>query len=71
MTGLTLGHAIFIRHGFLDYRIISHESRHVHQYEKYGGIELFLPVYLAEVVSVGYAASSFEEDARRHEIAPA
>jgi hypothetical protein len=71
MTGLTLGYAIFIRDGFLDYRIISHECRHVHQYEKYGGIEKFLPVYLAEVVSVGYVAASFEEDARRHEVAPA
>lgn len=71
MAGLTLGYAIFIRHGFLDYRMISHECRHVHQYEKCGGIEKSLPVYLAEVVSVGYAAASFEEDARRHEVAPA
>jgi hypothetical protein len=71
MVGLTLGYAIFIRHGFLDYRMISHECRHVHQYEEHGGIENFLPVYLAEVVRVGYAAASFEEDARRHEVAPA
>ena len=71
MTGLTLGYAIFIVRGFLDLRILSHESRHVYQYEAHGGIPGFLPVYLAEVVSVGYSGSTFEADARAHEMGPA
>jgi hypothetical protein len=71
MIGLTLGYAIFVVNGFLDLRILSHESRHVHQYEQHGGIAGFLPIYLAEAVSAGYAASSFEADARAHEIGPA
>ncbi len=70
MIGLTLGYTIFICKGHLGLRVLSHECRHVQQYESYSGIAAFLPVYLAEVVSVGYAASSFEADARSHEIGP-
>jgi len=71
MIGLTLGYAIFICKGHLDLRILSHESRHVYQYESNGGIAGFLPIYLAEVVTVGYAGSTFEADARNHEVQPA
>lgn len=71
MIGLTLGYAIFICKGHLRLRFLSHECRHVQQYESHGGIAAFLPVYLAEVVSVGYAVSSFEADARSHEIGSA
>ena len=68
MIGLTLGYAIFVKAGHLDTRVLSHECRHVHQYESHGGIATFLPVYLAQVVSVGYASAPFEIDARNHEI---
>jgi hypothetical protein len=44
MVGLTLGYAIFICNGYLNLRILSHESRHVYQYEAHGGIASFLPV---------------------------
>src|SRR5713101_3616336 len=70
MIGLTLGYAIFIYRGHLNLRILSHECRHVHQYESHGGIAAFLPLYLAQVVAVGYAAAPFEADARAHEIGP-
>ena len=68
MIGLTLGYAIFLRKGRVDTRLLSHECRHVYQYEAHGGIAAFLPVYLSQVVSVGYASAPFELDARNHEI---
>lgn len=68
MIGLTLGYAIFMREGHVDIRLISHESRHVYQYEAHGGIAAFLPAYLAQVVSVGYASAPFELDAQEHEV---
>ncbi len=70
MIGLTLGYAIFIVRGHLDRRLLSHECRHVHQYEEYGSIAEFLPEYLEQVVTVGYHNSSFERDARAHEVLP-
>ena len=68
MAGLTLGHAIFIRDGHLSVRLLSHELRHVAQYEAAGSIEAFLPVYLAQIVDYGYEAAPYEVDAREHEI---
>ena len=65
--GVTFGYAVFIRHGFDTNRLVSHELRHVHQYEAAGSIAAFLPVYLAQIVSVGYEQAPFELDARRHE----
>ncbi len=71
MIGLTLGYAIFISRKNFSLRLFSHESRHVHQYESHGGIAGFLPIYLAEIVRVGYAGSTYEADARSHEVGPA
>jgi hypothetical protein len=68
MAGLTLGHAIFIRRGHKDARLLSHELRHVHQYEEHGSIAAFLAVYLPQVVECGYAAAPLEMDARAHEV---
>jgi len=70
MAGLTLGHAIFIRRGHKDARLLSHELRHVHQYEQHGSIAAFLAVYLPQVVACGYAAAPLEIDARAHEVSP-
>ncbi|WP_440223857.1 hypothetical protein ACQQ2N_01270 [Dokdonella sp. MW10] len=67
--GLTLGHAVLVRHGHLDIRIASHEFRHVHQYEKAGSIACFLPVYVQQLVTHGYANAPLEIDARLHEAA--
>lgn len=68
MAGLTLGHAIFIRRGHKGARLLSHELRHVHQYEQHGSIAAFLAVYLPQVVACGYAAAPLEIDARAHEV---
>jgi hypothetical protein len=68
MAGLTLGYAVFIREGEVSRRLMSHEFRHVAQYEAAGSIDQFLPAYLQQVVEVGYHAAPYEVDARRHEI---
>jgi hypothetical protein len=68
MTGLTLGHSIFIVHGHADARLLSHELRHVHQYENLGGIDGFMSIYLGQIASVGYELAPLEQDARAHEI---
>ena len=68
MIGLTLGYGIYVRDGYADERLLSHECRHVYQYEIAGSIEEFLPVYLQQVVTCGYHNAPFELDARAHEI---
>ncbi|TFE72957.1 hypothetical protein [Methylacidiphilum caldifontis] len=68
MNGLTLGYAIIVRQGCLSSRLLSHECRHVYQYEQAGGIANFLKEYLQSVVQFGYYNSPFEQDARAHEI---
>ncbi len=67
--GLTLGHSILVVRGHLSTRVLSHEFRHVYQYESLGSIEEFLPVYLRQVAAHGYKAAPLEKDARAHEIA--
>lgn len=68
MVGLTLGHSIFIVHGHNDMRLLSHECRHVYQFETLGSIEMFLPVYLQQIIDFGYESAPLEVDARIHEI---
>ena len=65
--GLTLGYGIYIVAGHTTNRLVSHECRHVYQYEVAGSIRNFLPVYLEQIASVGYAAAPLEMDARAHE----
>jgi hypothetical protein len=65
--GLTLGYGIYIVSGHVTNRLVSHECRHVYQYEEAGSIRKFLPVYLGQIASVGYAAAPLEMDARAHE----
>ena len=66
--GLTLGHAVIVRRGFeKEVRLLSHEFRHVAQYEAMGGIGPFLVTHLKSLVEVGYENSPFERDARAHE----
>jgi hypothetical protein len=68
MVGLTLGYSIFLVHGHDNVRLISHECRHVHQYEVLGSIEKFMPVYLQQIVDFGYQSAPLEVDARAHEV---
>ncbi|MBB6580933.1 hypothetical protein [Ralstonia solanacearum] len=68
MVGLTLGHAIFVVRGQATRRLLTHEFRHVYQYEVAGSIAAFLPAYLHQIATVGYHDAPFEVDARRYEI---
>lgn len=68
MVGLTLGYSIFICRGHKTRRLLSHELRHVYQYEQCGSIAAFLPVYLMQVLENGYGNAAFERDARAHEL---
>ncbi len=65
--GLTLGYGIFIVAGYSTNRLVSHECRHVYQYEVAGSIREYLPVYLHQIASFEYEAAPFELDARAHE----
>jgi hypothetical protein len=67
MIGLTLGYGVFVCQGHGTVRLFSHEFRHVYQYEQAGSIAAFLPVYLQQIVTVGYSNAPFEVDARAHE----
>lgn len=68
MVGLTLGHSVFICRGHGTKRLLSHEFRHVYQYEQAGSIAAYLPGYLQQIVEFGYAAAPLEHDARAHEL---
>jgi hypothetical protein len=65
--GLTLGYGIFIAAGNFTTRVLSHECRHVQQYEAKGSIAAFLPDYLLQIVTVGYDKAPYEIDARAWE----
>jgi hypothetical protein len=68
MIGLTLGYAVLIRRGHeASPRLLSHEFRHVYQYEAAGSIAAFLPGYLQQIVAFGYVNAPLEADARAHE----
>ena len=54
MVGLTLGYGVYVCHGHGTVRLLSHEFRHVYQYEQAGSIAAFLPVYLQQIVTFGY-----------------
>ena len=62
--GLTLGYGIFIRSDcWRDRSLIVHELVHIAQYERFGGILLFLRSYLFECLTVGYSAAPLEQEA--------
>ena len=65
--GLTLGYGIYIRRAHISVRLLSHECRHVFQYEQAGSIASFLPSYLQQIVDHQYENAPFEIDARNHE----
>lgn len=65
--GLTLGYGIYIKQGYCSTRLLSHELRHVHQYEQAGSIAAFLSRYIADIMQFGYVNAPYEIDARAHE----
>jgi len=63
--GLALGYGIYIREDcWRQPLLIAHELVHVAQYERLGGIELFLRQYLRECLTEGYDGSALENEAR-------
>jgi hypothetical protein len=68
MVGLTLGYGIYLCDGYFSDRLVSHECRHVYQYECAGSIGEFLPQYLQQIAEFGYENAPYEVDARNHEI---
>ena len=67
MVGLTLGYAIFVCIGHETRCLLAHEFRHVFQYEQSGSIAAFFPVYLQQIVTVGYESAPLEIGARAYE----
>jgi hypothetical protein len=65
--GITLGRGIYIREGHVTNRLVSHELRHVQQYEAAGSIAAFLGMYLEQIATVGYDRAPLELDAQQHE----
>jgi hypothetical protein len=63
IAGLTLGHGIYIVKAQACMRLLSHELRHVHQYEAAGSIAAFLSEYLKQIAEVGYERAPYEIDA--------
>jgi hypothetical protein len=62
--GLTAGYGIFVRQTrHVDPSLVAHELAHVAQYERYGGIHVFLAKYLAEINEHGYDAAPLELEA--------
>ena len=68
MAGITLGYGICILQTQNSIRLLSHECRHVHQYEQASSIANFLEVYLQQIIEHGYQNAPLECDARNHEI---
>ena len=67
MVGITFGYGIYMCNGHVTNRLLSHECRHVYQYEVAGSIASFLPLYLKQIVTLGYAQAPLEVDAMNHE----
>ena len=67
MSGLTLGHSIFICTGHRASALLAHELRHVYQYELAGSIAEYLPAYFDQLLYFGYRRAPLEIDAREHE----
>jgi hypothetical protein len=62
--GMALRYGIFIRSDcWQTRRLIAHECVHTAQYERLGGIEEFLSLYLRECLEVGYRSSPLEQEA--------
>ena len=69
IVGLTLGYGIYICQGRRNRTLVSHECRHVFQYEKAGSIDDFLAIYLEQIATHGYGKAPLELDAYGHQVA--
>ena len=68
MVGLTLRYGIFIRADHWgERRLVIHELAHTAQYERLGGFNGFLSVYLDECLTIGYPNGPLEVEAKENE----
>jgi hypothetical protein len=67
LAGVTFGQAIFVRHGQISNRLVSHDLRRVHQYKAAGSIGAFLGKYLYQIATLDYEYSPLEIDSRKYE----
>ena len=67
-SGVTFGYGIFIRSGCSNNKLLSHEFRHVFQYEQAGSIAAFLSIYFQQILDFGYWHAPLEVDARKFEL---
>ncbi len=67
MRGIAAGYGVLLLRGQASTRLLSHEFRHVRQFELAGSIEGFLSDYLPQVAIYGPADAPLEVDAMRHE----
>jgi hypothetical protein len=66
VNGLTLEYGIFLKTGALPLQYwLTHELVHVAQYERMGGLLPCLRQYLRECLTIGYEASSLEQEAHQ------
>jgi hypothetical protein len=62
--GIAFQYGIFIKSEFSSNRyLLAHELAHTAQYEKFGGISLFLQQYLSECLEYGYDNAPLEKEA--------
>jgi len=63
-TGMTFGHAIFVRRSHVqDVYLLTHELVHVRQYEWAGSIGLYLQEYVKQLIDFQYQNMPFESEA--------
>ena len=63
--GLSARYGIFLRSPYhRDRQLLAHELTHTRQYERLGGIRLFLRQYLRECLTEGYLFAPLEQEAR-------
>ena len=66
--GVSFRYGIYIKSTFWNQRrLIVHELTHTMQYERAGGIQPFLELYLNECLTVGYPNGPLEKEARKNE----
>lgn len=68
MVGMTIGYGVYILRGHATTCVLSHEFRHVNQYEQAGSVAACLTAYLQQILTVGYHFAPLELDARAHEM---
>lgn len=69
VVGMTFGYSICLRNGWhRSIRLLSHELRHVHQFEKAGTLGQIIPAHLNDVLTYGPIMAPHEIDARAFEV---